>query len=305
IEYLDSQSTQSEFRYVNGRRFHNEEGVEYFLPNDEEEQDRLHLQHFLIRYIWQSNFSSPIQHLLTKPGTKILDIGCGAGSWSFDMASTYPSISVVGIDISAYQPTQIKPENFTFIKANVQDGIPFEDDTFDFVFQRYLIGGHPKEKWPIVINEMVRVLKPGGYLELCEPSAMCDAGPVTQQLCDAELEIMERKGLDVDLIQNLEKYAQNHGHLKNIKKELRRCHHGVKSNNIELSKVAINNLMSIYNLFKPVLVKELKISNDKFDELVKISEKELFELDSYFFLIRVYASKVVDNNIETKVCNSI
>ncbi|CAG8668632.1 9571_t:CDS:2, partial [Gigaspora rosea] len=202
----------------------------------------------------------------------------------------YPLISVVGIDISPYQPTLIKPENFTFIKANVQERIPFEDNTFDFVFQRYLIGGHPKEKWPIVINEMVRVLKPGGYLELCEPSAICDTGPVTQQLCGAR--IMERKGLDVDLIQNLEKYAQNH--------ELRRCHHGAKSNNIELSKVAINNVMSLYNLFKPILVKELKISNDKFDELVKISEKELFELDSYIFLIRVYASKVVDNNIETK-----
>ncbi|CAG8727610.1 28551_t:CDS:2, partial [Dentiscutata erythropus] len=164
---------------------------------------------------------------------------CGAGSWSFDMASTYPSINVVGLDISPYQPTQIKPDNFTFVKANVQERIPFDDNTFDFVFQRYLIGGHSKEKWPNVINEMVRVLKPGGFLELCEPSAMHDAGPTTQRLCNAELEIMERRGLDVNLLQNLEKYVQNQDNLENIEKELRRCHHGAKSNNTELSKVVI------------------------------------------------------------------
>ncbi|RIB12295.1 S-adenosyl-L-methionine-dependent methyltransferase, partial [Gigaspora rosea] len=92
---------------------------------------------------------------------------CGAGSWSFDIATTYPLAKVIGLDISPIQSTHIKPKNFEFIKANAQEGLPFDDNTFDFVFQRFLLVGYAKEKWPYVINEIVRVLKPGGFLELC------------------------------------------------------------------------------------------------------------------------------------------
>ncbi|CAG8765786.1 22837_t:CDS:1, partial [Gigaspora rosea] len=58
-ENTNSQSSQTEFRFIDGRRFHNVKEVIYTLPNDEEESDRLRLQHFMIRYIWQSNFSAP------------------------------------------------------------------------------------------------------------------------------------------------------------------------------------------------------------------------------------------------------
>ncbi|CAG8615113.1 16712_t:CDS:2 [Dentiscutata erythropus] len=265
-ESIKSRNSQKEFRFVGGRRFHNVKDALYPLPNDEEESDRLHLQHFLIRYIWQSNFSVPIEHTLSKPGSKILDIGCGAASWSFDIATSYPSTNVVGLDISPYQPTQIKPSNFTFAKANVLEGLPFEDNTFDFVFQRYLISGYSKENWPYIINELVRVLKPGGYLE--------------------------KKGVDWDTYQKLEEYAQNQGQLENIKKEVKQCYHGLKSNDIELSKLAISNTTSVYISLKPSLTKALNISDDEFDELIKTSKDELFEFDTYYNIVRVYARKI-------------
>ncbi|RIB29681.1 S-adenosyl-L-methionine-dependent methyltransferase, partial [Gigaspora rosea] len=130
---MESQSAQTEFRYIDGRRYHNTENAVYYLPNDENETDRLHFQHFLIRYIWQNNFSAPVEHILSKPGAKVLDIGCGLGSWSFDIATTYPLAKVIGLDISPHQPTQIIPKNFEFIKANTQERLPFDDNTFDFV----------------------------------------------------------------------------------------------------------------------------------------------------------------------------
>ncbi|CAG8681932.1 15199_t:CDS:1, partial [Dentiscutata erythropus] len=72
---MDSQISQPEFRYNDGRRYHNAENAAYHLPNDEYETDRLHIQHFLIRYMWQSNFSAPIEHILSKQGAKVLDVG--------------------------------------------------------------------------------------------------------------------------------------------------------------------------------------------------------------------------------------
>ena len=91
---------------------------------------------------------------------------CGPGFWSFDIATSYPNSKVTGLDISPIQPSGIKPENFTFIQANLFDGLPFKDNTFDFVFQRFMAGCIAKEQWPSVMNDLIRVLKPGGYLEV-------------------------------------------------------------------------------------------------------------------------------------------
>ncbi|RIB09634.1 S-adenosyl-L-methionine-dependent methyltransferase [Gigaspora rosea] len=282
-----------EFRYIDGRRFHNLENVVYPLPNDDDETDRLHFRHFLTRYIWQSNFSAPINDILNDSDTQILDVGCGAASWAFDMATTYPLIKIIGIDISQQPPTYIKPDNFTFIKANVLEELPFEESTFDYVFQRNLFGAFTEQNWPDVIDELVRVLKPGGFIELSEPSMLHNAGPATKRLCEAEMEAMKLRGTDPFTSQKLDKYLQNQGQLRNIKKEIRKCRHGSKSNQAELnlSRTAINNLVNTYSAWKPRLAKIMKISSEEYDELAKISEKELFEYDTYYNIVRVYARK--------------
>lgn len=64
-----------ESRIDEGRRFHNIKNAKYFLPNDDEEMDRLHLQHYMWRYIWQSNYSAPVDDLLKTENTKVLDLG--------------------------------------------------------------------------------------------------------------------------------------------------------------------------------------------------------------------------------------
>ena len=65
------------FKYVDGRRYHNVQNLRYYLPNDDEEVDRLQMQHYLSRYIWQSNFSAPVCELLKNGGedVRVLDVG--------------------------------------------------------------------------------------------------------------------------------------------------------------------------------------------------------------------------------------
>lgn len=91
---------------------------------------------------------------------------CGAGSWLFELATDFPSATFTGIDISPVIPTTIKPRNVFFIQGDILDGLPFEDNTFDFVHQRILLVAFSLNEWQGVVNEMVRVLKPGGYLEV-------------------------------------------------------------------------------------------------------------------------------------------
>ncbi len=68
-------SDKEVFRFVDGRRYHNTENSKYALPNDEDECDKLHLQHIVIRCAWQGNFASPVEHILNSKGAKVLDSG--------------------------------------------------------------------------------------------------------------------------------------------------------------------------------------------------------------------------------------
>ncbi|KAG0180845.1 hypothetical protein DFQ28_000335 [Apophysomyces sp. BC1034] len=137
------------------------------MPRDEAEQDRLNSQHFSIKAVYGGNILPRVlQDLPTK--AEILDIGCGSGSWVMEVAIDHPSAHVIGVDIADMFPMTIRPENVQFQLHNVLQGLPFEDNTFDFVHMRLMIGALRNNEWPMVLAEIDRVLKPAGYVQLVE-----------------------------------------------------------------------------------------------------------------------------------------
>jgi len=167
-----SESPSSEYKYINGRRFHNIDSVKYSLPNDDAEMDRLRAQHYLFHYIFQGNFSSPVEEILKIGGTEVLDLGCGPGTWLLEMGETFPKSNFTGVDLTntltGNDSLQSEiSQNVKFVKGNVLDGLPFKDSTFDYVFIRYLSFGFTEQDWKYVINEVIRITKPGGWMEVC------------------------------------------------------------------------------------------------------------------------------------------
>ncbi|GES95734.1 S-adenosyl-L-methionine-dependent methyltransferase [Rhizophagus clarus] len=146
LKSADVDSILDSFRYFKGRRYHNLADVTYLLPNDDKEVERLNLQHNIFKFVWKNNFSSPVHELLKSGKAKILDVGCGTGYWLLDMAKEYPQA----------------------LFLNLNDGIPFPNETFDFVIQRCLCNCVVYEKWEFYVKEMIRVAKHGGWLEFFE-----------------------------------------------------------------------------------------------------------------------------------------
>lgn len=106
------------------------------LPNDLTESDRLDAQHYLVRFVFKGNYNVKLD---SEAPLKILDVATGTGVWALEMAHEFPKAEVYGVDISAIFPTEIKPNNCHFQLCNILDGLPFPDNTFDFIYQRLLV----------------------------------------------------------------------------------------------------------------------------------------------------------------------
>lgn len=85
-----------------------------------------------------------------KEGIHVLDAGCGPGTWTLEMAETYPSSKFVGIDTSCVFPENIKPGNVEFVIANLAKPLPFPDNHFDYIHQRFLLLGLTSDDWDAV-----------------------------------------------------------------------------------------------------------------------------------------------------------
>ena len=130
----------------------------------------------------------------------VLDVGCGTGRWAMELATQFPSANVIGVDIAPPPVSEqaapgFSADNYTFVQGNVLERLPFADRSFDFVHQRYLIMGIPANRWPGVVAELMRVTRPGGWIELIETEPPYGA-PALNQLADWGKLLVSKRGID-------------------------------------------------------------------------------------------------------------
>jgi ubiquinone/menaquinone biosynthesis C-methylase UbiE len=196
-------------RVLLGRRFLR--GVPYVLPKDMGEVSRLDFQHYMMRAALRGNYAAPIGN-----PDSILDVGCGTGRWAIEMAMQFPHANVIGIDVvlpSAEEPAEppARPANHTFLAGNILEGLPFPDRNFAFVHQRYMIGAIPRDQWPPVVRELMRVTRPGGWVELVEAGTSEGGGPALQTIDAWVASVLARRGLDIHLGRHLGAFLQEAG----------------------------------------------------------------------------------------------
>ncbi len=108
-----------------------------------------------------------------RPGSKMIELGCGPGFYSCQLAEQYPQLSVIGVDRSerqiAWARDRAKKRGLTncrFERINVLN-IPCADSHFDaLIASRLFTVLLQREE---AIAEMYRVLRPGGRCFIAEP----------------------------------------------------------------------------------------------------------------------------------------
>lgn len=103
-----------------------------------------------------------------EPGMRLLDVGCGPGSITRGLAERVAPGEVIGIDLSTETLEAARQEaaargllNLRYQEASVY-ALPFADGSFDVVYAHQVLQ-HLKQP-DAAIGEMLRVLRPGGFL---------------------------------------------------------------------------------------------------------------------------------------------
>jgi SAM-dependent methyltransferase len=120
----------------------------------------------------------------------ILDIACGPASWALDIAYRYPKINVVGIDISdsvlefarARAHVQELDNNVRFLIMDATKPLAFPDNSFDLVHARLLLGFMHPAAWPALLQECLRITRPGGIICLTECEGSLTNSPALEKL---------------------------------------------------------------------------------------------------------------------------
>jgi ubiquinone/menaquinone biosynthesis C-methylase UbiE len=108
-----------------------------------------------------------------QPQHRVLDIGCGTGTFVVQIKQAFPRAEVVGLDPD---PRALARGRHKAERAGVQvqldegfaDAMPYADASFDRVFSSLMLHHLPADTKLKALQEVHRTLKPGGSLHLLD-----------------------------------------------------------------------------------------------------------------------------------------
>jgi len=131
------------------------------------------LMNFISFGSYKKFIKSSIAAMRINPNDKILDLGAGTGRNACIMQKYLSEEGkIVGLDISDEMMRQFQKKcssfpNLSIMNKRIDEPLPFENE-FDKAFSSFVIHGFPQEKREIIIQNIWKALKPGGYFYLID-----------------------------------------------------------------------------------------------------------------------------------------
>lgn len=169
----DGFEARDRFSYRRGLKHHpySHDDAPYMLAYDRPSMENDKFSETLLRRLNPDPSPSFLKFDKESPKS-ILDLGCGSGQWAIEAATYWESARVIGFDL--VDPSRLGadvtlPGNLVWKQGNfVKYKLPFPKGMFDLVRMANLSLCIPENRWKHVLQEVRRVLSPGGHLELID-----------------------------------------------------------------------------------------------------------------------------------------
>jgi ubiquinone/menaquinone biosynthesis C-methylase UbiE len=108
-----------------------------------------------------------------RAGARVLDVGCGTGTFVVELKRLHPDVEVAGIDpdpkalARARRKAERESAAIRFDRG-FADRLPYPDASFDRVFSSFMFHHLPAAEKEPALREARRVLAPGGSLHLLD-----------------------------------------------------------------------------------------------------------------------------------------
>ncbi|CAH1757755.1 6862_t:CDS:2 [Entrophospora sp. SA101] len=265
-----------EFKFINGRMFVNLENSCQVVAVDEKSISNMEILEILYEHVWGGKFSAPVQNELNN--MCVLDIGCGSGSWIASVAELYPKSTFIGIDIMDFKREDLP--NLAFIKSNIFDGLPFPDNTFDYVHQSNMMLSIRKDKWPFIIDEIIRERDPRST----------SLGPVMDKISKSFVAYLKVCGINTKINKELESMLLGTNKIVDI---------GVNSKGIPLGswggyigELFLKNITELLSARISSILDFMCMTEKDLKEIMEIAPLEYNKHKSYAKTYRIYGRKI-------------
>jgi ubiquinone/menaquinone biosynthesis C-methylase UbiE len=114
-----------------------------------------------------------LDHANVQTGHRVLDIGCGTGTFAMLIKGLYPDVDIVGLDPDpkALARAKRKAER-SAVSVRLDQGfsreLPCPEASFDRVFSTFMFHHLPLDERQTTLSEVRRVLRPGGSFHMLD-----------------------------------------------------------------------------------------------------------------------------------------
>jgi len=268
----------------------------YTLPVDEEEINRMSIEHRMLRFVYGGkNYVGPVNDVLApsrRRQRRVLDCGTGSGLWASEMADEFPHAQIIGVDVAPIQPEEV-PVNCSYEIYDMTKGrrlLPYDAGYFDLVHMRSIYTGITD--YPALLREASRTLRPGGLLILAEidstpmteakipiPSGQEGRAPGWCAFWEAYRQCLDRRGVDSNLPTRLRSMLQQIGGFQQITAQEALIPVGFWPRDpilLTIGQLAWMNYDILLMSLRPLLLEHSGLPLEQVDKLITDAQSDLY-----------------------------